>query len=117
MRRNRVEIFSITNLIGSHLEEFTNLNDTEKQEFLKGLERIILQNILSRSFRFGSDPPGYNVIEMLYLENNTLSLNSFYHTIRRVWSCVMLSVMYIQDFFSGEYNPEDYDDSTPSYHI
>jgi hypothetical protein len=115
-RKEILEIQSNTILSSPHHDQFTQLSFDDKREFIKRIHQITLNYILTVNFKFEREQR-FGVSEKIYLEdeNEPPSVNVFYKAVRRIFSCVMSCVIFIQDYFSGEYNPDDFTDNPPFY--
>jgi hypothetical protein len=115
-KKTYIEIFSTTKLSQEHKNAFLKLKESKKKKFIQGIHRITLQNNLTINLQFKKEQ-AFAIIEKIYFNEDThdLDLNFFYEQVRRIFSCVLLCVMFIQDSLSGDYDPEDYADNPPLY--
>ena len=119
-RKELIEVSHGAHLSPEHKKAFNLLNTKEKNKFIKNLQKIILNNGLEFNLRLSQEQQIFIIIDRIFFENNRLSINEFYKAVKKTFSCSILCIIYIQDFFSGEFVPKDFfpdDLSDPSLYM
>ena len=105
--KDHVEISVGTPLSPPHREKFIALSDVDKRTFVKNLSKSLFQSEIDFTYEFSQH---YTIvlIDKIFIEDNRISLNHFFNSVRKVYSKTMELIIFIQDFFSDEFSPVDF---------
>jgi len=73
-KRNYVEISFGIKINEKHAEEFKGLQDIDKRNFMKNLQKMLLQTGLIFNYDFRQNYI-ISLVDKIFIENNTISLN------------------------------------------
>ena len=105
-KKEHIEISFVIRIDPKHVEEFKTLEEADKRSFMKTLHkmlfRIELPFILDFRQKFF-----ISLLDKIYIENDTISLNTFFKSVQKIYSQAILILVYVQDFFSDEFIIDD----------
>lgn len=99
------EISNGTRLDPPHQEAFNKLSNIEKKEFIKRLGRMIIVRNFEHAININPNKSVFVLIDRIFLENKTISLNLFYKSIKSMFFCTLDCVRFIQERFGADYDP------------
>ena len=106
-KKNFIEISTGTPLSPEHRQAFTFLQERDRITFLKNLQQILFRSEVEYSYNFTTH---YTIvlIDKIFIEHDAISINQLFQSIRRVYSCTMNVIFFIQDYFSEEFDPASF---------
>ena len=105
--KNFIEISLGTTLSPEHKDSFNKLPEPDKKSFIKNLQKILFRSELDYSYNFSQHYTTV-VMDKIFIEKDNISVNDFFHSVRKIHSCTMNLIFYIQEFFSIDFNPIDF---------
>jgi len=102
-----IEISSSTKISPEHIKALDSLKDMKKEQFFSDIRKLFfLQNVF---FQIDFKNYRYAVIDRIYLtRNGTVSKDFFYRIIRKLFNCVVYSIILLHEYTSGKVKPEDF---------
>ena len=105
-KKEHIEISFGIKVDPKHAEEFKGLGETDKRNFMKKLHNLLFRMGLQFIIDF-QQKYFISLIDKIFIENETISLNDFFKSVQKVYSNAILTIMYVQDFFSDEFFLDD----------
>lgn len=105
-KKNFIEISFGFKLSPEHEKKFKSLENTDKRTFIKYLQKNLFRAELDYNYNF-SQQYTLALIDKIFLENDQISLNQFFRSVRKIHSNAMNIIFFIQDFFTDEFNAGD----------
>ena len=105
--KNFIEISCGTPLAPQHKQAFNSLKERDRNTFLKNLQKILFRSEIQYSYNFTTH---YTIvlIDKIFIEHDAISINYLFQSVRRVYSCTMNVIFFIQDYFSEEFDPANF---------
>ncbi len=105
--KHYIEITLGTSLSPQHRQAFNALEQRDKVAFSKNLQKILFRSEIDYSYDFSQH---YTIvlIDKIFIEDRTISINHLFQSIRRVYSSTMNVVFFIQEYFSETFDPSDF---------
>ena len=106
-KNDYVELSVGTPLGPPHREKFIALPDSDKRAFVKNLSKFLFESELEFSYEFSQH---YTIvlIDKLFVEDDRVSLHRFYGSVRKMHGKTMSLIIFVQEFFSDEFNSIDF---------
>ena len=90
-----------------HVNALNSLEENKKLSFFIDLRKFFL--LKDVFFRIDIKNHRYEIIEQFFLDNNdTISKNSFYKTVQKVFNCGAYSNIILTEYCAGKIKPEDF---------
>jgi hypothetical protein len=105
-KKEHIEISFGIRVDPKYTEEFKGLEETDKRNFMKNLHQMLFRMGLPFIIDF-QQKFFISLIDKIFVENDTISLNDFFKSVQRIYSNAILTIMYVQDFFSDEFFLDD----------
>ncbi|MFX0186314.1 MAG: DUF2299 family protein [Candidatus Hodarchaeota archaeon] len=96
-----------TQISDPHINALNSLNDNKKMQFFIELRKFFL--LKDVYFRINIENHRYEISDQLFLkEDGSVSKNTFFKSVRRVFNCAAYSNIILEEFCSGKIKPEDF---------
>jgi len=118
-KKDFIEISSSTRISPEHVKALNSLKDMKKEQFFSDIRKLFfLQNVF---FQIDFKNYRYAVIDRIYLtRNGTVSKDFFYRIVRKLFNCVVYSIILLHEYTMGKVKPEDFStfrSSDPSLYL
>lgn len=108
--RNLIVISNQIQISQQHIDILNSLKDNKKVRFFMDLRRMFL--VKDAFFRIDVQNYRYEISDQIFLDKTgNISKNSFFESIRKVFTCAALSNMILNDYCLMKMKPEDFSDS------
>ena len=96
-----------TQISDPHINALNSLNNNKKMRFFMDLRKsFLLKDVY---FRINIQNHRYEISDQLFLKNDgTISKNSFFSSIRKVFNSDAFSNLILEEYCSGKVKPEDF---------
>ena len=105
-KKEYIEISFPIKIGEKHIEVFKGLNKVDKRNFMKTLQKKLLQTGLLFNYDF-QQRYMISLVDKLFIDNDRISLNDFFKSVQRVYSQAVAILIFVQDFFSDEFIFDD----------
>ncbi len=102
---NFFEISCGTRLDPAHQEAFNKMDNNEKKKFIKNLGQLIINRSFEHAMNITRTKSVFVLIDRIFIEHGTISLNNFYRAIKNMFFCTLNCVRFIQERFGADYDP------------
>ncbi|MFX1451921.1 MAG: hypothetical protein ACFFCM_13830, partial [Promethearchaeota archaeon] len=88
-------------------QAFKSLKERDRITFLKNLQKVLFQSEIFYTYEFSKH---YTIvlIDKIFIENNSISINYLFQSVRRLYNNTMNIIFFIQDYFSEEFDSTDF---------
>ena len=105
--KNLILITIGTQISDPHINALNSLDDNKKMQFFIELRKFFL--LKDVYFRINIENFRYEISDQVFLkENGSISKNTFYKSVRRVFNTAAYSNIILEEFCSGKVKPEDF---------
>jgi len=98
-----------TQISKPHINALNSLEKNQKLKYFIELRKLFL--LKDVFFRIDIQNYRYEISDQIFLKKGIITKNSFFKSIRRVFTCAAYSNMILADYCSGKIKPEDFDKS------
>jgi hypothetical protein len=99
-----------------HVEALNTLEESKKFQFFMDLRKLFLMKDVF--FRIDIQNYRYEISDQIFLKTDgTISKNSFYKSIRRVFTCSAYSNLILTEYCSGKVKPDEEKDFTSNFSL
>ena len=96
-----------TQISAPHIKALNSLSDDKKMQFFMDLRKFFLMNDVY--FRISVENHRYEISDQIFIkEGGTISKNSFFKSIRKVFNSDAYSNLILEEYCSGKVKPEDF---------
>lgn len=98
-----------TQISNPHIKALNSLEEEHKMRYFITLRKLFLLKDIF--FRIDIQNYRYEISDQIFLKEGIISKNTFFKSIRKVFTCAAYSNMILADYCSGKIKPEDFDKS------
>jgi len=98
-----------TQISNPHIKVLNSLEEEQKMRYFITLRKLFL--LKDVFFRIDIQNYRYEISDQIFLKEGIISKNTFFKSIRKVFTCAAYSNMILADYCSGKIKPEDFDKS------
>ena len=105
-QKNLIVISCRIQISPQHVSALNSLKDNKKMQFFMDLRKFFLLKDIF--FRIDIQNNRYEISDQIFLKKNgTISKNSFFRSVRKVFTCAAYSNMILSNYCSTKLKPED----------